>query len=99
MPYLLRRDIEAAQERGRDRAIKRLKLIFPGLADVVFIMELASKEFEDMAAGEVAVTGERSAGMTFGAKLAETIERVIDIEAGGKGLPPDPKKRGGGGHP
>ena len=57
-PYLLRRDIEAAKERGHEKAEARLKLVFPGLSDVMCIAEFDDVgELPRLAEAEVAVGG------------------------------------------
>jgi hypothetical protein len=87
-PYMLRRDIEAAQARGHSKAEARLKLVFPGLADVILIADFDDiGEIPRLAAAEQADGGARSeAGRLLG-ELQYLLENVVEVQSGGKKKP------------
>ena len=72
-PYMLRRDLEAARERGADKGRARMMLIYPGLSDVIRISERVGDKLKELSEGERAPGAVRNAGDKLHTLLSQAL--------------------------
>ena len=82
---LLRRIVEEAQQRGRDKARSRLQHIFPGLGEVVAVKEKSGHLLEQLALGQ-----NRYDSADFSDCLRQSLEDLVML---GMGQDPDKMRK------